>query len=52
MEVDGHTLRKPDGDVTNFANEWNPQGSRRLGCPGSICRRQIEKKLPQKQMLE
>lgn len=29
----GHTLRKPPRDITKAVMEWNPQGTRKIGCP-------------------
>jgi len=29
----GHTLRKEDGDISNAALFWNPQGNRKRGKP-------------------
>ena len=29
----GHTLRKPENNITRSVLEWNPQGFRRRGCP-------------------
>lgn len=38
----GHTLRKPDEDLTKSALTWNPQGSRRRGRPVMTWRRTID----------
>lgn len=44
----GHTFRKPAGDITKNALDWNPQGSRRPGRPGNTWRRTIENDVTQK----
>ena len=41
----GHTLRKPPGDITRHALEWNPQGKRRVGRPKTTWRRSCEEEL-------
>ncbi|XP_065355315.1 uncharacterized protein LOC135949779 [Calliphora vicina] len=38
----GHTLRKPQDDVTRQGTEWTPQGSRRRGRPSKTWRRLVE----------
>jgi hypothetical protein len=38
----GHTLRKPSGDITRHALDWNPQGKRRVGRPKTTWRRSCE----------
>lgn len=35
----GHTLRKPNSNITKQALEWNPQGKRRRGRPKNTWRR-------------
>ena len=39
----GHTLRKPANDISRHAMSWNPQGTRRPGCPKATWRRTILK---------
>ena len=41
----GHTLRKPDVNITKQALEWNPQGNRRQGRPTHSWRRTRLKEL-------
>ena len=41
----GHTLRKPDSDVTKQALEWNPVGTRKRGRPKDTWRRSLEGEL-------
>ena len=41
----GHTLRKPQGDITRQALEWNPQGKRRVGRPKATWRRSCEEEM-------
>ena len=41
----GHTLRKPNNDITQQALEWNPQGTRRRGRPKETWRRTIQRNL-------
>ncbi|XP_065366956.1 uncharacterized protein LOC135959808 [Calliphora vicina] len=38
----GHALRRPPGDVTRNAIDWNPQDSRRRGRPAHTWRRQLD----------
>ena len=38
----GHTLRKPQSNVTRQALEWNPQGRRRVGRPRQTWRRSTD----------
>ena len=38
----GHTLRKPNANVTRQALDWNPQGKRRVGRPRQTWRRSTE----------
>lgn len=38
----GHTLRKPNNDITREALEWNPQGQRRAGRPRTTWKRTVE----------
>jgi len=37
----GHTLRKPENNITRCVLEWNPQGSRRRGHPKKSWRRSV-----------
>ena len=37
----GHTLRKPENNITRCALEWNPQGSRRRCCPKQSWKRSV-----------
>ena len=37
----GHTLRKPQNNITRCALEWNPQGSRRRGRPKQSWKRSV-----------
>jgi hypothetical protein len=37
----GHTLRRPQTDINRAALEWNPQGSRRKGCPTNTWRKTV-----------
>jgi len=39
----GHTLRKPNSNVTRYALRWNPQGKRRQGRPRKSWRRTVDK---------
>lgn len=39
----GHTLRKPVGDIARSSLDWNPQGSRRRGCPKTTWKRTVVK---------
>lgn len=41
----GHTLRKPDEDITKQALIWNPSGSRKRGRPRDTWRRHREKEM-------
>ena len=41
----GHTLRKPVGDITRQALEWNPQGKRKVGRPKKTWRRSCEEEM-------
>ncbi|XP_061195301.1 uncharacterized protein LOC133203547 [Saccostrea echinata] len=43
----GHTLRKPSGDITRHALEWNPQGKWRVGRPRTTWRRSCEEEIRQ-----
>ena len=38
----GHTLRKPETNITRQALDWNPQGKRKVGRPKQTWRRSIE----------
>ena len=38
----GHTLRKPDNNITRQALTWNPQGKRKRGRPRNTWRRDLE----------
>ena len=44
----GHTLRKPENNITCSALEWNPQGFRRRGCPRQSWRRSVLDELAKK----
>ena len=44
----GHTLRKPENNITRSALEWNPQGSRRRGRPKQSWRRSVQDELAKK----
>ena len=44
----GHTLRKPNNDITKQALRWNPQGTRKRGRPKLTWRRQLIKELKEK----
>ena len=44
----GHTLRKPQSEITRKILEWNPQGKRKPGRPRMTWRRTIAKELEQK----
>ena len=46
----GHTLRKPESNITRSALEWNPQGSRRRGRPKQSWRRSVKHELAKKQI--
>ena len=46
----GHTLRKPENNITRSALEWNPQGSRRRGRPKQSWRRSVKDELAKKQI--
>ena len=46
----GHTLRKPENNITRSAREWNPQGSRRRGRPKQSWRRSVKDELAKKQI--
>ena len=37
----GHTLRKPENNITRCALEWNPRGSRRRGRPKQSWKRSV-----------
>ena len=39
----GHTLRKPDSNITKQALTWNPQGKRNRGRPRNTWRRDLNK---------
>ena len=39
----GHTLRKPNSNVTRHALRWNPQGKRKQGRPRNSWRRTVDK---------
>ena len=39
----GHTLRKPNTNLTRQALTWNPQGARQRGRPKNTWRREVEK---------
>jgi hypothetical protein len=41
----GHTLWKPNNDLTREALEWNPQGVRRRGHPRMTWRRMIQQEI-------
>ncbi|KAK7089318.1 hypothetical protein V1264_024890 [Littorina saxatilis] len=38
----GHTLRKPNDNITRQALDWNPQGKRKVGRPKQTWKRSIE----------
>ena len=38
----GHTLRKPEGNITRRVLAWNPQGQRKKGRPRNTWRRDLE----------
>ena len=38
----GHTLRKPNSNITRQALTWNPQGKRKRGRPKNTWRRDLE----------
>ncbi|KAI8115934.1 LINE-1 reverse transcriptase like protein [Lucilia cuprina] len=38
----GHALRRRQSDITRYAIDWNPQGSRRKGRPSHTWRRQLD----------
>ena len=46
----GHTLRKPENNITRSAREWNPQGSRRRDRPKQSWRRSVKDELAKKQI--
>ena len=39
----GHTLRKPNSNVTRQALRWNPKGKRKQGRPRNSWRRTVDK---------
>lgn len=39
----GHTLRKPNSNVTRHARKWNPQGKRKQGLLRNSLRRTVDK---------
>ena len=41
----GHSLRKPPGNITRHALEWNPQGKRSVGRPKMTWRRSCEEEM-------
>ena len=41
----GHTLRKPDSDITKQSLEWNPAGSRKRGRPRDTWKRHREREM-------
>ena len=41
----GHTLRKPAGNITKNALDWNPQGKRSRGRPKGTWRRVVDKEV-------
>jgi hypothetical protein len=48
----GHTLRKPPRDITKAVMEWNPQGTRKIGCPRTTWQQTVLNELkPEKKAL-
>ena len=50
LKWSGHTLRKPENNITRSALEWNPKGSRRRGRPKQSWRRSVKDELAKKQI--
>ncbi|XP_071141986.1 uncharacterized protein [Mytilus edulis] len=44
----GHVLRKPQGDMTNVALRWTPEGKRKRGRPKTTWRRTIETEMKER----
>ena len=41
----GHTLRRPENNISRQALEWNPQGKRKQGRPRETWKRKMEKEI-------